>query len=814
MSKVQLRVLLLCLATAALPACGAGPKPAAIAASPSNGPRTGPYQLDATSGRLSVSVLAPGVVRVLFARAGATRLPASFAVEPAAQLGSVPYTLEDRGATVFLRTSGLGLRIVRQPLSVALLDLQDRVLREQAAPVAWQEHGLTSTWRLAEGERVYGLGDKAKGFDRRGQSFELWNSDAYGFKPDADPLYKSIPFFVFMNAGQAHGLFLDSPARAQLDIGKTAPNVFSYAAEAGDALDLYLFAGPEPKRVVEAYSALTGRTPLPPRWALGYHQCRYSYATEQDARAVAARLRADHIPTDAMWLDIDYQQGHAPFTVDAKAFPHFVNMIADWQQANLRTVLITDPHPKSYQGTPLPSGYAPYDSGAAGDHFLRDAQGGFVTDKVWPGLSVFPEFTLTRTRRWWGDLYQGFVAQGVAGFWNDMNEPAAFNETKTLPVFVRHRMDDGSTLDHTFVHNAYGSLNARATFEGLRRLRPDVRPFVLTRAAYAGTQRYAATWTGDNSANREHLALSIAQLANLGVSGYAFAGVDVGGFVGCPDPELLAEWTEVAAFQPFFRNHSDSEGCRREPWLHGAVQEARIRTAIERRYRLLPYLYSVFEESARTGMPVLRPLWLEYPNDSAVQNDASSFLLGADLLVAPKLVEGNVAYEVQLPQAGWYDTVTEAPIPEGGKQRIPASGDSVRLFARAGAIIAQQPVTQFADQPPPGPLEVDVWPGARCSGALYLDDGQSFAYETGAFRRVSFSCQVGVQGIVVSSASSGPFLPWWQATTLRVHGVAGPPASVVDGAGAALTHEYDAQRHMATVHLSGPTADWSARLTP
>ena len=289
---------------------------------------------------------------------------------------------------------------------------------------------------------------------------------------------------------------------------------------------------------------------------LGYHQSRYSYLTEQETREhVAARLRADAIPTDAIWLDIDYQLGNAPFTVDPKAFPNFSGMISDLRRVGLRTVLITDPHPKSYQGTQLPSGYAPYDTGAAGDDFLHDAAGGFLEDKVWPGQSVFPDFTLSRVRHWWGGLYRGFVSQGVAGFWNDMNEPAAFNETKTLPVFVRHRLDDGSSLDHLTVHNAYGSLNARATYQGLLELRPNERPFVLTRAAYAGTQRFAATWTGDNSATREHLALSIGQeLANLGVSGYAFAGADAGGFVGCPDADLLAEWMELAALQPFFRN--------------------------------------------------------------------------------------------------------------------------------------------------------------------------------------------------------------------------------------------------------------------
>ena len=393
-----------------------------------------------------------------------------------------------------------------------------------------------------------------------------------------------------------------------------------------------------------------------------------------------------------------------------------------------------------------------------------------------------------------------------------MNEPAAFSETKTLPVFVTHRFDDGTTLDHTFVHNAYGGLNARATYEGLRRLRPNVRPFVLTRAAYAGTQRYAATWTGDNSATREHLALSIAQLANLGVSGYAFAGADVGGFVGCPDADLLAEWTEFAAFTPFFRNHSAKDSCRREPWVHGSASEARIRTAIERRYRLLPYLYSVFEESARTGIPVLRPLWLEYPEDADTSDNARAFLLGADLLVAPKLVEGDVGYEVRLPHAAWYDTVTESLIAQGGPVQVPASTESVRLFARAGAIIPTQPLVQNTGQTPVGPLELDVWPGSACSGSLYLDDGQSFAYESGASLRVTYTCVSDASGIELRSAASGGFPPWWQETSIVVHGVRHAPRAVTTATGAALSHEYDANRHRTTIHLRGRSADWSAKL--
>ena len=396
MGKVQFcGVLLYALG---LGACGAGTKGnlASLAASRE---QSGPVEIATADGVLRLTVLSADTVRVLLMRSAQSRVPASFAVSATVSQSSALYTLEEHPGLVILRTSQLGVRITKQPLRIALLDAQGQLLSEQAAPVAWQNPGLVSTWKLAPREQVYGLGDKVKGFDRRGQAFEFWNTDAYGFQSDADPLYKSIPFALFLRDGRAHGLFLDTPARAQVDVGKSNHDVFSYAAESGDSLDFYLFAGPDPKRVISAYTALTGRMPLPPRWALGYHQSRYSYLTEQEARSVAERLRADAIPSDALWLDIDYQLGNAPFTVDSNAFPHFAGMVSDLTKLGMRTVVITDPHLKSYQGQAAPSGYAPYDSGAAGDHFLRAADGGFVEDKVWPGLSVFPEFTLTRTRR-------------------------------------------------------------------------------------------------------------------------------------------------------------------------------------------------------------------------------------------------------------------------------------------------------------------------------------------------------------------------------------------------------------------------------
>ncbi len=812
-------------ATLTLAACAVGPKaatsvqkaPAPLAQAPlaqAQKVLSGPVEIETSAGTLTLSVLTPGTVRLLLRRSKSARVWPSFAVEPALQASSAPYTREENQSSVLVRTAQLGVRVTKSPLHVELLDAAGRTVAEEAAPVAWQAAGFTERWKLAPQEQVYGLGDKAKGFNRRGQTFELWNTDAYGWKPDGDPLYKAIPFLLSVNEGHAHGLFIDTPARAQVDVGKAAPDVLSYTTEAGEALDFYLFEGPDPKQVLGAFTALTGRMPLPPLWALGYQQSRYSYLTEKEARDVVAHLRKDAIPLDVLWLDIDYQLHNAPFSVDPKAFPHFAGLIADLSQQGTRTAIITDPHIKSYQGKPLPSGYFPYDDGAANDEFLRDAdpQRGFIVDKGWPGESVFPEFTLSRTRHWWGDLYRDFVAQGVAGFWNDMNEPAVFNDTHTLPVSVQHRFDDGSTLSHTAVHNAYGGLNARATYEGLLRLRPGERPFVLTRAAYAGTQRFAATWTGDNTASREHLALTIGQLANLGVSGYAFAGADVGGFVGCPDADLLVEWTELAAFQPFFRNHSMKDSCRREPWVHGPAVEARIRAAVERRYRLLPYLYSAFEETSRTGMPVLRPLWLEYPSDPSSPNNAAVFLVGRDLLVSPKLVAGRVGYSAELPHTDWWDTETETLVAGGGHVQIPASETSVRVYARAGAIIPTQPLVQTTAQTPTGALQLDVWPGAECSGSLYLDDGHSFAYVNGQARRLSFTCQVTANGISVSASSQGDYPVWWSSVLINVHGARPPRHEAVDSASKPLLTRYDAARHVASVQLTDPSVAWTTHL--
>ncbi len=768
------------------------------------------FELETTAGVMQITTPRADTFRIHLARKKGAPGLSSFAVEPAALQGAIIPQVEESDTLLMLRTEQAILRIDKKPLRLRLMNVKGEVVADEALHVSWEDPGVRLDFGLKDGERVFGLGDKVQGFDRRGHVFELWNTDAFGWKVDADPLYKSLPFWLFLKDGQAHAVFVDQPARASVDVGKEQAAVLRYQAKAAQAFDVYLFASAEPKQVLEAYTALTGRTPLPPLWALGHHQSRYGYKSEEEVRGVIGRLQKDKIPVDAVWLDIDYQAGNAPFTVNTTAFPTFATMVSDFKTAGVQTIAITDLHVKSYQHLPA-AGYAPYDTGAAGDHFIR-AQNGFFEGPVWPGASVFPEFTRAKTRAWWGGLYRGFVEQGVAGFWNDMNEPAVFVKDKTFPEDVLHRLDDGTSAAHVLVHNAYGMLNARATYEGVRLLRPDVRPFILTRAAYAGAQKFAASWTGDNTADRSHLAVTIPQLLNLGLSGYPFNGADVGGFVGCPDAELFAEWMELGALQPFFRNHSAKESCRREPWLFGAAIEARTRKAVERRYRLLPYLYTLFEEASRTGVPVMRPLWLEYPNDAATYGVDNAYLLGRELLVAPKLVAGAARYRVILPAADWYDTETLALVPGGAHELESAAGDSVRLFARAGAIIPEAPVTQNTHEPPQGPLTLTVWPGPDCAGSLYLDDGETFAFQARKSRRLQLTCDEAKSKaesfIAVQSSSTGDYAAWWKTVRVVVHAVPHAPQAVVDESGTKLAHDYDAAKKILVVTLPRAATDF------
>ena len=766
---------------------------------------------------LEVTALRDDVLRVRMWKGTAEPEDASWAVLPSARSSRVSVVAESRGfSTGKLRVT------VDDQLQLTVADLAGNVIQQDAEPAQWDGAKFKISKQGTWSDHFFGLGDKPGPLDRKSESFTLWNTDSFGWQESTDPIYKSIPFFIDMNHGRALGVFLDNTWRTEFDFGHADPNRYSFGAPSGP-LDYYLLYGPEPKQVVSDWSWLTGPTPLPPLWALGFQQSRYTYFPESQLREVAARMRKDRIPSDVLWLDIDFQHENWPFTVNQKAFPDFAGMVKDLAREQFKLVVITDLHIARQPN----AGYAPYDSGVAGDHFVKNPDGSTFVGKVWPGPAVFPDFTQAQTRQWWGSLYKTFVDDGVAGFWNDMNEPAVFETpTKTMPDGIRHRIDEPGfnkrTASHLEIHNVYGMENARGTYEGLLALRPDERPFVMSRASFAGGQRYSTTWTGDNSSTWNHLRMTVPQIVNLGLSGFSLSGADVGGFAGSPPADLLTKWIELSAFQPIDRDHSAKGTRMHEVWVDGPQQEAIRRRYIEERYRLMPYLYTVAEETSQDGLPINRPLFLEFPH--AIEDGTpfdlttggTEFLVGGRMLIAPNPSPEEVApYVVRLPPGTWYDYWTgEQYIREvpgaalDAEQRdlviaekqlnVTPKLDQMPVYVRGGTILPIAPLTQSTAQTPIGPLTLRIYPlaaklktaGEECAGEVYGDDGHTFNFRQGAYARIHFSCAVAPDGTVslAIAKQEGTWKPWWR--TYRVEVVGWKPKQnrgAVNGRGVPLT---------------------------
>jgi alpha-glucosidase len=770
-------------------------------------------ELRAASSAVQVVAISDSVIRVRVALGGTFPADHSWAILPGALPPAPAVRVVDSPRTAeFSITSG-AVRIEKSPLRIQFLDVAGKLLLSDARPMAFSGPAFRVWKQLPPDEHFYGLGDKAGPIDRRGEAFTMWNTDTYGWQESTDPLYKDIPFFLALRHGVSYGVFLDNAYRSSFDLGRGERDSYSFGAEGGE-LNYYFFFGPEPKKVLQSYTALVGHIPLPPLWTLGFQQSRYSYFPESRVREIAATFREHKIPADVIYLDIDYQQGNAPFTVDTQKFPNFQGMIRDLGEQGFKIILITDLHLKKQPG------YKPYDEGMAQDNFVKAADGSVFVGKVWPGDSVFPDFTLERVRRWWGTLYKEFVDMGVAGFWNDMNEPAVFERAdKTMPLDNRHRTDWGATLPHSAVHNVFGMENVRATYEGLLRLRPNERPFVLTRAAYAGAQRYAGSWTGDNTSSWNHLRMMTPNLVNLGLSGYPLVGADIGGFAGTPPADLLTRWLEVGVFTPIYRDHTTKGTADQEPWVHGPEQEAIRRRYIELRYRLLPYIYTGVEQTARTGIPLMRPVFLEYPQDERFYTEQDTaflneYLFGRDLLIAPRVTEMLDPLEIDLPPGSWYDYWTGEKFPGGTDIKVTPALDSLPVYVRGGAIIPQQPLVQYTAQKPDGPLQLRVYPGDDCQGSLYLDDGISFAYKNGDYLRMNFTCEQTTGSVKVKIApAEGRFAPWWNQVELQVYGIGASPAQVLAGNAALAGWKFDPATHSLSATIPNAPAGAEIAIT-
>jgi alpha-glucosidase len=646
-------------------------------------------------------------------------------------------------------SKGASVRIQRRPFLITVLDDAGKVVVEDdpVRPVSFDAEtgAVECSKKRVEWETYYGLGEKAGAtLSRDTQQFVMWNTDTYAYPRGLDPIYQTIGFYTALRyekgagaqagRGAAYGLFFDNTTRTYFDMGKTDPSRVTFGAASGE-LNYYVFTGGKertPKQVLQDYLSLTGRAPLPPLWALGNQQSRWSYYPESRVREVARGFRESRTPADVIYLDIDYMDGFRVFTWNNERFPDPSKLISDLRAEGFRVVLIIDP------GVKVDPNYYAYQQGQAGGHFVKNADGSELHASVWPGVCAFPDFTDPKAREWFGSLYKKNLDEGVSGFWNDMNEPGVFlsNETpkpdiyhhpmKTFPLDARHA-GDGEAGNHARYHNVYGMQMARTTFEGLQKLRPDARPFVLTRAGYAGVQRYSAVWTGDNVATWDHLRLSIPMLLNMNVSGVSFIGSDVGGFSGNPSPELYTRWLQAAALTPFLRSHSEAGSNPHEPYSFPKEYADINRASIELRYRLLPYIYALFREHTFEGTPVMRPLWFQYPNDPRTYLIEDQYLVGRDLLVAPVVTEGVVKRHVYFPAGDrWVDWWTGKLYEGGTDADVDAPLNRLPLFARAGAVILTQPVIQHTGEMASVPLTLTVVPttSANESTQLVLDAGE------------------------------------------------------------------------------------------
>ena len=661
--------------------------------------------------------------------------------------------------------SSLHLRCIidKAPLLIQLTDTSGQSLLREKKGFYSRRTILRGMIRLAvslektEDDRFYGLGDKTGPLSLNGKAYENWNTDAYSFHNGSDPLYKSIPFFYGMREDRAYGVFLDNTHRSRFDFGKTQKDEWGFEA-AGGEMRYYFFYGPKLPDVAVQYAQLTGVPELPPLWALGFHQSRWSYFPDSRVLEVARTFRERNIPCDAIYLDIDYMDGFRCFTWDLSHFPDPAKLIAELASLGLKTVVMIDP------GIKIDPGYGVFSDGMAKDVFCYRTDGTLMKGPVWPQECVFPDFTHPRVREWWGHLYGAlYLEQGVAGFWNDMNEPAVFKTSRlTFPDEVRHDYD-GQLTNHQKAHNIYGQQMARATYEGLKKLDPKRRPFVLTRASFAGGQRHAATWTGDNKANWEHLQIAHRQVQRLSISGYGFSGSDIGGFSGEPDGELLLRWLQMGAFHPFFRIHSmgnnltgaadldpewvhEQEALNRldqEPWTFGPQWEALNRQAIGWRYQWLPYLYTAFRSWVQQGIPMLKSLLFWDQTDPQLFHYEEGVWFGPHVLVYPVFKPEQKTKIIYLPKGSWCDYWTGKLFSGGKKHRISLRMDRLPIWVAAGAVIPHHPVrhgTTF----PVEELILRVYPGpdGTCHSELYEDAGEGYGYQKGEFTVFRFQCKI------------------------------------------------------------------------
>ena len=637
--------------------------------------------------------------------------------------------IADTPDVIRITTSKVILLIRKDRLAFHFQNLQGQTINQDddAFGTSWIGDQVTTYKKLQEGERFIGLGEKTGPLDRRGFGYTHWNTDNFGYTAGSDPLYCSTPFYIGLHHNLCYGIFFDNTHKTYFNFGASNDRFSSFSADTGE-MNYYFMYGDSVPDLLRHYSTLTGCMEMPPLWSIGYQQCRYSYYPDKEVVSVGNTFREKDIPADAIVFDIHYMEQYKIFTWSRKDFSDPVKLLGQLREMGFNVVVMCDP------GIKVEKDYNAYEDGIKNDVFIKYPDGSPYTGQVWPGWCHFPDFTNPAARAWWKEQFKEYVAQGVNGFWNDMNEIATWGNM--LPENIE--MDfEGQKSTIRRGRNIYGFQMARSTYEGTKALLKNKRPFNLTRSGFSGIQRYAAVWTGDNVAYDEHMMLGVRLVNSMGLTGIAFAGYDVGGFVGDANTRLFARWISIGAFSPFFRGHSMINSRDSEPWSYGEEVEQISRNYIKFRYQLLPYLYSLFYEASRNGMPVQRSLAIDYPHDARIfeHQFQHQYLFGPSIMVIP--VESNKEFvRVYFPKGNaWYslyngdkynghtDAILECPL-----HKLP-------VFVKSGAIIPMQPVVPHTGQKT-DLLIIHLYAGDSDNEfAFFEDDGISYDYQQGVYAK-------------------------------------------------------------------------------
>ncbi|MES2276691.1 MAG: TIM-barrel domain-containing protein [Bacteroidota bacterium] len=677
-----------------------------------------------------VTVYSPSVIRI---RMDKQPLASDFSYAVIAQPQTTKASITQNANEISIVTDSLKAIISKTPFSVVFYTLDGKVISqdETGLNTSWVNESVTTYKHIQDGERFIGLGEKTGDLDRKGNGYTNWNTDAFGYATNQDPIYSTIPFYIGIHHGLNYGIFMDNTYQSDFNFGASNNRYSSFGARGGE-MNYYFIYHKHVADIITSYTALTGRMKMPPLWSLGYQQNRYSYYPETEVFRIAQTLREKKLPADGITLDIHYMDHYKVFTWDKERFPDPKKMNAKLKDMGFKLTVIVDP------GVKVEKGYGTYDRGYAANIFAKYPDSTNYTGEVWPGWCNFPDFTNPKARLWWGSELKKYGEDGISGIWNDMNEIATWGQKMPDNIIFDY---DGRKASHLQTRNVYALQMARASYEG-GKAAFGKRPFVLTRAGYAGLQRYTAIWTGDNRAEDSHMLAGVRLLNSLGLSGVPFTGMDIGGFTGNGTPSLFARWIQIGAFNPYFRNHTAVNTKSAEPWTFGEEVLEISRNYINLRYKLMPYLYSAFYEATQNGHPLMRSLAIDYTFDQNIYNTQyqNQYLFGSAFLVMP--FEGAASYgKVYFPAGKWYNLYTGAVQAGGEEKIIELSNQKLPVYVKESSIIPMQSLVQTTAQQPTDTLVVHVYQGEKNNNYTYYeDDGESYNYETGAYfkRQISY----------------------------------------------------------------------------